>query len=140
MKNINKKKLMTFSMLGLFALALVSAVVHYQTINVDITVDEALSALPVVISVTGAYPGETITEDITITNTADVSLYTTLTWTEVTNVAGVTYTTNQALDGVQTIAPNGDTILTISFTIEEDSEIGTFDGTVVLDRVAEPVA
>ena len=138
-KAFYKKKLFLIPMFGILLMGMVfAASIIYETINVDITVDEALSvssAMP--ISIAGTYAGETVTSNITIQNDADVPLYTTLAWAEGTNVNLVTYTEGGALSGIQTLAPGANT-LTVSWTIDEDSTTGTFDGTITLSRVAAP--
>ena len=80
------KKLLTFGLLGIFAIALVTAGVYLYvgTSKVDVTVDEALSITSVPVSVSG-YPGETKTESITIDNLASVSLNVELSYVEFSN-------------------------------------------------------
>lgn len=138
-KSFFKSKAFVIPAIALMAIAMISAaVVYYESINVDITVDEALSvssAMP--ITVIGVFPGETVTEDIDVQNDASVPLYTTLTWAEGTNLPPVSYTTGGALSGVQTLAPGLNT-LTVTWTVDASSEIGQFDGTITLDRVAAP--
>jgi hypothetical protein len=135
---MNKKLVMPVVAVMLMV-AFVSAVVIYQSINVDITVEEALSAVPIDVTVAGSYPGETISQDITIHNNANVPLYTTLEFIEGTNDNGVTYSTGGALSGVQTIGADGDTVLTVTWTIDEDSNTGNFLGVINLTRVAESI-
>lgn len=115
----------------------IAGVVWYQTIAVDVTVNEALSAVPIGISVIGSYPGETIRENITVENKANVPLYTRLTWTEQSNVNSVTYTNGGALSGTQSLSP-GFNILSVEWTINVDSPTGTFNGTIALERTTAP--
>ncbi len=80
------KKILMFSMLGLFAIVLVSAAVYIYIGNtsVDIIVSEALSVGTVSVSFVG-YPGETLIENIIVENEANVPLYVDLTYEEQSN-------------------------------------------------------
>ncbi len=80
------KKLLTFGILGIFALALVAAGVYLYvgTSKVDVTVDEALSITSVPISISG-FPGDTHTEIITIGNLAGNGLNVEVSYTELSN-------------------------------------------------------
>lgn len=86
-KQFSKKKLMTFGVLGLFAIMLVSAAVYLfvGSASVDGQVDEALSVTGTVISFTDAYPGEVNEQTIEITNKADVPLKVNLNYVEQSN-------------------------------------------------------
>jgi len=70
---MNKK--LSIGLVGLFAIALVSAVIYnyIDSVGVDTTVSEALSVSTVAVSLTG-YPGETLTENIVVDNLASVDL------------------------------------------------------------------
>jgi len=115
-----------------------AAAIYFQTIPVDITVDEALSAVPLTVSVASIFPGETHTETITVQNDASVPLYTTMDWAEDQNPDGVTYAIDGGLTaGTITLAPGVNNV-DVSWTIDEDSPIGTYNGTITLSRVAEP--
>ncbi len=84
---MNKKKLMLFGALGLFAIALVTAGVYLYIGSASVigTVDEPLTVSDATFSFTG-YPG-TITENIVIDNLANVDLNVELSWVELSNEA-----------------------------------------------------
>lgn len=79
----HKKKLVMFGV-PILALALVTAAIFIAYVKVDATVNEALSTSTIDIDLSG-FPGETITEDITVANAASVPLYAKLTWQEMKN-------------------------------------------------------
>lgn len=130
-----KSNVRRYAILGavLLTIALVSAAVIYQSIAVDITINEALSTATTTVSVPSIYPGETHTETITINNAASNNLNTQISWTEGSNPNGVTYTTNMPQDVA--LAP-GANVITVTYTINTDSPTGTFAGNIVLTRTA----
>ena len=65
----------------ILVIALVAAVIFIAYVQVDATVSEALSTSTVDLDLSG-FPGETITQDITIVNAASVPLNAQLTWEE----------------------------------------------------------
>lgn len=65
----------------ILAVALVTAYIFIAFVKVDATVSEALSTSTIELDLSG-FPGETITEDITIDNLASVPLNALLTWEE----------------------------------------------------------
>ncbi len=81
------KKLLTFGVLGMFAIALVAAGVYLYVGSASVTgtVDEPLIVSGDTFSFTG-YPG-TITDDIKIDNLANVPLNVELSWVELSNEA-----------------------------------------------------
>lgn len=126
---INKKYL-SFVLLAL-AFTFVTAGVIYNSINVTITVSEALSTTTTAIAFTG-YAGETIPQCFTVTNLANVNLNTQLTYAEATNT-GVTYSTD--MPKTITLA-SGDNNVCVNAIITNDSDNGAVTGTVTLTRVA----
>lgn len=80
---MNRKKLIMFG-IPILAVALVTAYIFIAFVKVDATVSEALSTSTIEIDLSG-FPGETITEDITIDNLASVPLDALLTWEEKKN-------------------------------------------------------
>ena len=86
-KKFNKKKLLTFGVLGIFALALVAAGVYLYVGSASVmgTVDEPLTVSDATFSFNG-FPG-TITDNIVIDNLANVDLNVELSWVELSNEA-----------------------------------------------------
>ena len=86
-KKFNKKKLLTFGVLGIFVMALVAAGVYLYVGSASVmgTVDEPLTVSDATFSFNG-FPG-TITDNIVIDNKANVPLNVELTWVELSNEA-----------------------------------------------------
>lgn len=126
----NKKSFSIFAV-ALFAVALVSAAVVYNSITVDATVSEALSTTTVSLDFSG-FPGETITHSIDIQNDASVNLDTTLSWTELTNVNGATYSTD--LSKTVTLTPGANSV-DVSVTYNTDSPVGDITAEITLERI-----
>ena len=80
------KKLLTFGLLGIFALALVSAGVYLYVGSASVTgiVDEPLSVLPTPV-LFSAYAGETRTANVVVGNLADVPLTVKVSYVETSN-------------------------------------------------------
>lgn len=112
--------------------AIVLAAVFYHSVPVSITVSEALSSTTISIGTSG-FPGESIEQNISVNNAANVALNTSLTWLQDANANGVTYTTNLPL--IQTLSP-GLNIISVDYAINSDSPAGNFNGTITLQRVA----
>lgn len=129
---IYKQKKILIPGVLLFAIAsVIAAAIWYNTATAEITVNEALSAVPLTYTVS-AFPGETKIYSINVTNAASVPLNTYLNWTESSNPAIVTYTTNLPI--TQLTVP-GLNVINVSFTIKNDSTIGVFNGTITLFRI-----
>jgi hypothetical protein len=127
---MNKKLLIGGGIALASMLVIVSAVVLYHMMSVDITVNEALSTTTMSISLSG-FAGETVTKTITINNQANVPLDTTLSWAEDTNANGVVYTPD--MPKVVTLS-SGDNDVDVSFMIDPSSPVGAFNGTISLTR------
>ena len=131
-KPLYKKKLFYLPVFAILLIASAFALgVYIASVPTTVTVTEAVSVSTVSLSV-GAFPGETITKDITIDNAASVSQDVTLAWVENSNPSLVDYTTD--LPKTVTVAPGANTI-TVSFSVAHDSAVGTFDGDVEVSRV-----
>ncbi len=126
-KKFNKKKLMTFGILGVFALALVSAVIFYSaTINVTADITEPFVTTTIPLSFSGVAT-DTIYQEISITNNADTTLPATITWLprsdglvvpDLMEITQGEYTFD-LLDGIQVIPiPSGLNIMTVSFSTQ----------------------
>jgi len=89
------RKLLMFG-IPILAIALVAAAIFIAYVKVDTTVNEALSTSTIAVDLSG-FPGETITQDITIDNAASVPLNTLLTWEERKN--------HYLLDNIEGICP-----------------------------------
>jgi hypothetical protein len=118
--------------LMLVALVSAVAVMYYHQTNVTVTVSEALSSTEVNM-IFNATVGETVGQDITIYNSADDNLKTTLTWFEDYNPNGVTY--EMDLPTNKTLVPGINTIQ-VGIHVLANSNIGTFNGTIKFARVA----
>jgi len=134
---MNAKLLMNKKVLAVglpvLMLALVSAFVLYQTLTVDVTVNEALSvSSPLTFSLSG-FSGETITNTVTVHNSANVPLDTRFDWTETSNIDGVVYTTD--MSKIVTLAPLSNTDVDLNWVVETGSVTGTFNGEVTLTRL-----
>ena len=126
-----KRKAVVIPAVLLLLATVVTAVVLFATVHVDVTVGEALSTTTTDVSVSG-FPGEVLTQSIDINNKASVPLNISVTFLETENPDGVTYTTNMPF--VKTLEPGNNTIDT-AFTINHDSPIGSFNGTIELTRI-----
>lgn len=124
------KRFVAPAVLGLLFIATVSAVVFFSQVQVDATVSEALSSTTLNIDVSG-FPGETITQNISVQNDASVPLDVSLAWSEVSNLNTVDYTTD--MPKVVTVQP-GLNEIPVSFTYATDSPIGDISGTIDLSR------
>lgn len=128
---MNKTLMMVFVGLGvIMMLGLGIAAVNFFTSSVDVTINEALSSTSTPVSVSG-FPGEVVTATFTVDNAASVPLDVDLAWAEVTNVNGVTY--SHDMPKTVTMVPGSNTV-TVSYTIDTGSPVGTFDGTVSFTR------
>lgn len=110
---------------------LVAAAVLYNTSTVDVTINEALSTVNTSLAFSG-FPNETISRNIVVHNAGSNPLNSRFTWSQDQNVNGVVYTTNLPMN--QSMLP-GDNNVTVSFTIAPDSPVGSYNGTVSLNRV-----
>lgn len=127
------KKFIVPIVLGVMFIAGVLAVgIWYANINVTATVSEALSTTTTDVSVSGV-SGEIVTKTFNITNAANRALNTELTWAEVTKTGGVIYTTD--MPKTVALVPGLNTI-SVVFTYNTTSPLGTVAGTVTLTRVA----
>ena len=129
------KKLLMFGLPVLVLAVLVSAVIYFHTVSVDITVDEALESTTLDISIS-AYPGETKTAEIEVNNKADVPLDVELIWVNLPVIVPgtqepVNYTTD--MPKTVTVEPGLNTI-TAEFYIASDSEVGEIAGEIELNR------
>lgn len=130
---MERKKVLLAIPLGVLMLGLIIAgAVYYHTIDVTATVSEALSSLTIALDFSG-FPGETITKTFDIQNDASVNLDTTLTWTELTNVNGVVYTTD--MTKTVTLLPGANSV-GVEFVYATDTVIGDVTGEITLERVA----
>ena len=128
-----QKKFIVPILAVLLMASVAAAVVMYQKTSVDVTVNEALSQTALSASVTG-FPGETHVVNFTVDNDAGVDLNTLVSWVEDLNDNGVTYTTDMNKTVVMT-ADSSNTV-SVEFTFDEDTTIGTFNGTVIFERTA----
>lgn len=127
---INKPVAILIGLFVILAVPVLAAVIIH-TFSVDITVNEALSSTQVDVSV-NKFPAETETISIPVTNAASVPIDVDFTWTEINNLNGVIYTTNMPLP--VTLPASTTTNVDVTFTIDNGSPIGTFDGKVNIVR------
>jgi len=134
-KPFYKRKALVIPLVALMSIGLIFALVPYfhQT-QVDLTVNEARSSadLPASFSFVS---GETQDLNRTIHNAANVDLCAELSWSEVNNT-GVTYTTN--LPKTVTLLASSETIVTVSFTADQTTEIGSVSGNIQYSKIACP--
>lgn len=131
MKNKITKKLAI--PLGVFlAIAFVAAAVIFSTTHVVINVNEALNATTVIPVSPSAFPGENATTIIVVNNAATGDLPVTISWTETANVSAISY----AYSGpsAQLLTPGLNNI-TLTWSITTGSNVGTFEGDIVLTRI-----
>jgi len=132
-KKFNKKKLWLF-LTPVLAIALVAAVVYIASLNVTATVSEAISTAQTDIVISPIIGGVTCSQ-VSIDNAASWDLWTQLSFTETSNVGGVVYTTD--LPKTVTLS-SGNNQVDVCFDVTEDSPVGEIDGTVTIERVAQP--
>lgn len=126
------KKKAFYIPLGLICLAsLVYAAVIFSSVPVTITVHEALQTESFAVNPTG-YPGETITQEINVTNDASVNLPVEITFTQTSNPDSVDYSTDMPKN--VTLSSGNNTII-VNFYISTGSPSGTFSGEINLTRV-----
>jgi hypothetical protein len=75
------KKLMTFGIVALLAIAVATAIVVYGSVNIDVSVAEALTVTSLPTPTFMNFPGETAVQTITVLNNAAVPLDTVLSYT-----------------------------------------------------------
>lgn len=139
-KTSNKKKFLVIPLIAIMGIALAyAASIYISSTHTDVTVNEALTTTPA--SFTFALmPGETYADNFTITNAANVPLKADINWVESTNTptnlsdVNLTYSTNMPQTSV-VLAP-GPNVISLNWTVDTDSTIGTFDGDVIVTRVA----
>lgn len=133
------KKVWTFALVGILALALVAATVYYMaTINVTANISEPFVTSTIPLSFSG-YATDVLTQDISITNNAQASLPATITWLPKDSIASYTMkiialdTTTldlTLLGGSQIVnIPNGEHTITVAF-----STLGVNSGTLHLTQ------
>ncbi len=125
-----KRKAIIFPAVLIMSLVIVVAAVLVATINVDVTVNEAISTALVPISV-GGFPNEVITESLAIANAGSNPIDVTITFTETGNLDLVNYTSNTPF--VVTLAP-GPNSVDVSWTIDSSSPVGVFEGDITIQR------
>ena len=126
-----------FALICIGLVTLVSASILYHMITVDVTVNEALDSTTYLIDLPGATMG-TFTENITVDNSADISLNTEVSWIESSNEGTINgtlvdYTTDMPKNVI--LAPGLNTI-TVEFVVANDSPVGDFGGNINLRRIA----
>lgn len=131
-----KKKKFAVPIITVLMTGLAMAVVYIATLNVSVTVGEPLSVTSGDITVANVFPNDVDTETVTIQNDASVFEYADLDWIETSNPSGVTYTTT--LPSVPVTLSSGANNLPVTFSVEEDSNVGTFTGYINITRVASP--
>jgi len=109
---------------------LAAVVVH--SYNVDVIVGEPLSSSNVDVTL-NALAGETETHTIMIDNLANVALDVDVAWTETSNVNGVVYTTS--MPQTFTVPSGLGNTFDVTFDIDSGSPTGTFEGSIVIERV-----
>ena len=133
------KKLIMFGV-PILAIALVAAVVLIANLDTTVTVSEAFDVVSesVVLEATAGNPNELCEQSvpIEITNLANWDLWAGLTYTE-TISSGVVYTTNMDTTLPATLG-SGQNFVNVCFEVAEDSPLGIVEGTVTIERVAQP--
>lgn len=128
----SKKWMFAIPVAVILTIAMVYATsLYFHQVNVDITVSEARSSGDTPFSLT-CMSGETVTHDVLIHNSANVALNAVVSWTEVDNANGVTYSTN--LPQTVTINALSDLTVTASVTCNPTTEAGIVHGTVNFEK------
>ena len=123
---------------SVLAIALVSAAVYFNSINVTINATEARSSsdsTPVTLS---CYSGETKTTTVHISNAANVKLCSNLGFNVTDNPSGVTYSI-AGLGTVETGAGTSDAPYNVSVTCDETTPAGTLTGTINYEPIDCPI-
>jgi hypothetical protein len=130
-----KKKIFVMPIACLMLFGIISAVVvsYFHTTQVDLVVNEARSSADLPVTLT-FYSGETIESNRTIHNSANVQLCAIMTYEEINNTNGVTYTNNLPI--MITLAPLSDTTVATTFTAGEITEAGTVTGNILYSKIA----
>ena len=130
-KPLYKRKILVIPLAMIIIVALVSAAVLFATSHVTVTVSEALTTVDVSVAPSG-YPGETISQDITIDSASGGDIPITLSWSETLNDNNVVYTyTGPEND---TLEP-GANVITLTWDITTGSPTGDFEGDITLTRI-----
>lgn len=114
----------------LLSMVLVAAAVVFSTSNGSITITEALNQTEASFAVSG-FPGEVVERNFSITNDANVPLPILVSWAQDVNLNGVNYTTNMPKQ--QNLSSGANTV-TLRWTIESGSPVGSFNGTTAFTR------
>jgi len=128
---MNKK--LVLMVLPLVALAGTAfAAVLITTLTATATVDEAFSTIETDVT-WSAYPSETDCDIVDINNAASNAINAQFTYTETSNLNGVTYTTDA--NRIVELAAGANAI-DVCITVDDDSPVGTVAGNLTIERVA----
>lgn len=132
-----KKKFIMVPLVAIMLVAIVSAAAftYYHSTQATLVVDEARSSADLPITLTG-YSGETVCNNVSITNAGQNQLNSLLNYTINSNPNGVTFTSN--LDGGIIVATDGKSTqeYPACFTFNTDTINGTVDLTIYYSKEA----